>query len=532
MDAKEKFAKESKAKEAAKVASQNALIDFKAYLLRLFGCTYHAWRRALDMDGTMNIRRVGLFESCRQLNWKGDVRALWKALDYNGSGSSTLEELDPNCAQLLAQFRVWALSTFGNKPSVPLWKALDRRSRRRLTCQQFAQELFRQGFDLKPKTLAKWLDWQPKRYLTEEDLQFLDVWRPPSYLVAKPSFEGANEIRRLMLKKYGNYVKAWRNCMDKDNSNNCNWHEFVAATKTLRFTGDIAGAWLALDEDVSGSISLGEIDKAANGILIQFKEWAIEEFGGVRSAFKTISTHIAGGEKKKESSDLSYKEFRLTLREFGFPGDANLLFDNLDQQGERRLGHKDVIFLDSWDLAEGPREDEEATVDQSSDNTKSELNYSILLEYGGDGPGPGAYSVSSSYSATARQRGAFSFTGRGRHVAWLKPPKGSVGPAYYEPEQAEGANKSVQQTPRKPAWGFGSANRNLLPEEEIENKDPRRPPAAGAQGLPGPGSYDPRAAMQGPQFSMGHRWGVKVHPLQTASGAGHATARQRSKSCW
>lgn len=40
----------------------------------------------------MCLQKVELFKACRQLNWKGDVRALWRALDFDNSGSTTLEE--------------------------------------------------------------------------------------------------------------------------------------------------------------------------------------------------------------------------------------------------------------------------------------------------------------------------------------------------------------------------------------------------------------------------------------------------------
>merc|ERR1719382_1353824 len=47
----------------------------------------------------------------------------------------------------------------------------------------------------------------------------------------------------------------------------------------------LAGAWLALDQDLSGFISLMEIDPVAHVTLVKFKNWADKEFGGVRSAF-------------------------------------------------------------------------------------------------------------------------------------------------------------------------------------------------------------------------------------------------------
>lgn len=525
--AKERFMKESHAKAAAKLANQTALVDFKIFLRRTFGSTFHAWRRALDIDGTMILQKNELFKTCRQLNWKGDVRALWKALDYDNSGCTTLEELDPQCAQLLAQFRDWAIHMFGNKPAAELWKALDLRDRRKLTGNQFIHELRRLGFNTRPKTLTKWLDWQPKRYLTQDDLfGILDKWKPPAWLVAEPNFEAAEELKRLLRNKYSNYLKAWRSVMDKDNSNNCNWHEFIAAAKTLRFHGDIAGAWLALDEDVSGSISLGEIDTGAQDLLMEFKQWAIEEFGSVRSAFQTMDVD--------NSKELNYKEFRLAMREYSYSGDAGQLFRCLDQSGEGRLSYKEVMFLDAWDipdLQDMPQasDDADASFDQSTKPTKD--NITLLLDYKGEGPGPGAYSVPSCFGAapmmpTARHGGAFSFAGRGKgHDSWWRSSvvkaHDSVGPTHYDPLPEGLGKESGPSRQSKPAWTFGSTSR------ECSTISRAPTPREGGRS-PGPGAYEAKSGFQGPQFSMGHRWGVTVHPLQRPPNGGVGGTRRRA----
>ena len=49
---------------------------------------------------------------------------------------------------------------------------------------------------------------------------------------------------------------------------------------------EVPGAWRALDHDLSGYITLAEIEPEACQNLIAFKGWSDEEFGGVRNAFK------------------------------------------------------------------------------------------------------------------------------------------------------------------------------------------------------------------------------------------------------
>jgi len=491
--------RESMRKSAARQWAQMMLKNFKAFLARGFGPTYHAWRRVLDPDGSMTLPRATLFKICRNLNWKGDVRALWRALDFDNSGSTTLEELDPHCAQLLAQFKDWAERTFGPKPAVAMWKELSKRRLRKLTYLQFAQECQVRGFERKLKTLAAWLDWHGKKYIEEDDLRFLDGWRTPPWLVAQPNPEAAEQFRRHLKHKYGHYLRAWRTVMDRDGSNCCNWHEFVDAAKQMKFHGDVAGAWLAMDDDLSGFVSIKEIDEPTHNALAEFKTWATEEFGGVGVAFKVLD--------KDHSSELTYKEFRFAVRSYGFTGDLQKLFETLDQDRTGCLQGKELAFLDRWNVqgqeldgrvveGEEAEQDVDTLADQAADR-------SSLPDYITLGPGPGAYDVQSTFapvssSPGARHGGAFSFTGR-RKLGWLRVAK-SVGPAYYDLTPVVAAT----QEKRKPSWSFGSQNRSVMtPREETAS--------------PGPGAYEARTSFHGPKFTLGNRRGVSMHPLQRAS---------------
>lgn len=504
LSAKQRFMKERHAKAVAKLACQRARTDFKDFLQRQFGYLYHAWRRVLDQDGTMCLQKVELFKACRQLNWKGDVRALWRALDFDNSGSTTLEELDPLTAQLLAQLWEWAVAMFGAKPSASLWAAIDRRRSRKLSYQSFVQEMSQLGFKGRLKTVTRWLDWDAKRHVTEEDLRFFDRWKPPKWLVAKPNPEAAEVLKTLLKQRYGHHLKAWRSAMDKDNSNSCNWHEFVHAAQVVRFSGDIAGAWLHFDQTVCGSITFEDLDPGFHAVLMQFKQWCIDEFGGVRAAFKTIDTD--------GSNELTYKEFRLALREYGFPGDAAKLFASLDQSNEKRLQYKEIQFLDSWDLPSecGTTADEALEVESSTEPTRGEATMSTLLDYRTPNPGPGAYELAPCFGATpmtqtARHAGSWSFRGRGdRPPCWLTSAV-TVGPAHYAPRSARDQENPERR--RAPCWAQGRSERFQGGPFDVPTD---------ALSSPGPGAYETKAA-QGPQFSMGHRWLVTLHPTQRAT---------------
>ncbi|CAJ1353569.1 unnamed protein product [Effrenium voratum] len=493
-EAKKKAAADQKVRVAARRNRQQALIDFKSYIRRHFGESYHAWRRALDVDGTMNLQRPELFKVCRTLGWRGDVRLLWQALDVDGAGTCSLQELDPRCARQLAKFRRWAEGKFGSKPAQALWKALDRHGKFRLSLEAFCQNCRRLGLDSSEqqvKEIAVWLDWEEKKTITLDDLLFLDIWKPPAYLVAEPNPEAAVEIRRLLHEKHGHPLRAWR-LMDKDNSNTCNWYEFLSAVKAVSFEGDAAGAWMALDEDLSGAISLAEIDANANSMLIQLKQWADQEFGGVRAAFRVLD--------KDKSGELSMSEFRTAVLIFGFAGEEVTLFRCLDVNGQGRLQLHEVHFLDDWEVP-NPADLEAPELPERSASRLSRLSRlsrssrrpesQSIVEYSTLGPGPGSYSIASTFAPRAqmpthRHRGASTFRPRPEVTFLGKLKKGGAGPSSPAPVAK-----------RVPAWGFGTT-----PREKAEPTSP------------GPGSYEGRAGTpRGPKFTLGTRRTAKMHPL-------------------
>lgn len=510
-EAKGRSKREAGAKAMAKAASRLALQDFKAFLKRSFASLYHAWRKVLDVDGTMSLQKAELFKACRQLNWKGDVRALWRALDFDSSGATSIDELDPQTAQTLAYFKDWADTSFGLKPSAAMWKNIDPRHRGKLTHQQFIHECQSHGFDRKLKQITSWLDWQGKQCVTEADLKFLDIWRPPPWILAKPNLEAANFFKRQMLKRFQCYLKGWRMLLDQDNSNCCSWHEFVRAAQALKFNGDVPGAWLALDADMSGSISLKEIDADVHDTLMNFKSWAVEEFGGVRNAFEAMDSD--------RSNELSFVEFRRALRNFGFPGGlprVSSLFNCLDMQGEKLLQVKEIDFLDDWELPHEARSSIMELSESVLDSTEIKESQSILLDYVTDNPGPGAYEVRSGLGSTPgmpmiRHGGAFSMRRRGGDIpTWMTANQGSttLGPGQYTLD-----DKASAMRRRKPAWGFPSTPRPAMPASSAASGLRERRSATPS---PGPGTYEAKSAFEGPKFSMGSRWGLRVHPRQQA----------------
>jgi len=329
--------------------------NFKTFLKKKFGNLIRAWRQGLSPHDNMTLPKGQFLKAASKLGFAKESKDLWKALDKDDSGFASIDELDPKNAETLAHFKVWVTKHFGGVKNA--FKAIDNDNTKYITSSEFEKALKKFKFSRPTKLLFGNLDKTGNGKLDLDDLLFLDTWNPLEFLLAQPNYAARDDVRRLLLVKTGRYMKAWRHLLDKDATNRCNWDEFREACAALQFRGDTAGAWRAFDSDLSGYISLAEIDQESSQVLSKFRKWANNEFGTVRTMFQVFD---ADG-----SNNLSFQEFRANCRVYGYELSTKILFSALDVDGEGLLSLKEVDFLDEWDLGD---EDEQGKDDASFAN--------------------------------------------------------------------------------------------------------------------------------------------------------------------
>lgn len=509
------FAKRNTAKERKAMAQ--ALSEFKLFLKRKFGNFVRAWRRVLSHDGTLSLKQNELWKACAAIGWMGDVRCLWQAFDKDGSGDVSIEELDPKGAEILAHFNKFIQDKFGDTKKA--FQALDKYNMKKVRKEEFLASVRFHGFQYPAKTLFQALDYMGHKYIITDDLFFLDKWNPPAFLVAQKNMQAAEDLKELLLRHHKNFLKAWRHCLDPDGSNRCNWGEFEAACQKIGFTGDVAGAWRALDDDLSGFITLHEIHPPSSMTLGCFKSWADEEFGGVRSAFGVFDND--------GSNEVSFREFKRACRAYGFNYDVKTVFQALDVERNGVLSLDEVTFLDDWDFAEPEQLDEEAHHDEVLTKFMSgsgPAHSSDTTAYVTDGPGPAAYTLKSTIGVgplvpTLKFSGAYSF--RRRPQTQQLPGIMRDAHTYPGPNQYNDKFSAKHVSISKPTWSFGTAPRHSN-GKSVKCDD-----------FPGPGTYAPNndAGLRGrggPAARISPRRPLRVHPLYfndrslrpyTASGA-------------
>lgn len=497
--AKAKSGKELAKKQKETMKIHQTFHQFKTFLKTKYNSFLRAWLGALDMDGSMSVPKSELFKACSEMHWNGDVRALWRAMDKDDSGVTSLEELDITSAAQLALFKEFIDKKFGSSRNA--FGAFDRFNAKKLKQAEFIGMCKGHGFTGKfTKWLFQGMDRANRKFITQEDMHFLDRWKPPSYLTCQPNQEAAEAFKALLLRVYDSSLKGWTQCLDRDSSNRVNWQEFEAAAKKIRFSGDVAGAWRFLDIDMSGFISLHELDPDASETLLGFKRWADEEFGGVRSAFSVMDSD--------GSNEITLKEFRRACRSYGFEGNCRRLFDCFDSDKQGLLTIDEIVFLDDWDVAldDMPEIPLAELPDSTEDVSRSQSGEIVdLWRYGTIGPGPAGYDLPETMGATpslpmVHHSGAFSFAKNSKRPSdpFVDVKKEAAIPSSVAYEVQHAVDRLAI---RKPTWLFPIQPRRSNSHKQKASK------------TPGPGAYMSHGEMgEGPHWALVPRRTRKVHP--------------------
>lgn len=313
------------------------VMHFHAFLKQKYPTSMGAWRHAIDVKGSMKVRKVDFIKAIRDGGYRGDLQLVWSGLDQSGRDLFAIEEFDLQTAQLVARFKSWASEMFGSVAQA--LSAFDTSKAGKITESTFLKACSSHGYKA-PKDLFPNLDWKGLGSIVEPDVFFLDSWNAPSILTAESSPKAADDFRRCLRNNAGSYLRAWRTCFDHSGLNRIAWDEFKVGATCVRFKGNLAGAWNALSAGRS-LLTLDRIDLESSEFVSKFKKWADREFGGVKPAFHIFDADISGG--------LSYSEFRQALLQYGYDGPKmRTLFEALDLQGDGVISWRDIAFMEEW----------------------------------------------------------------------------------------------------------------------------------------------------------------------------------------
>lgn len=353
-------------KQRLKRGQAEALEEFVRKVRKANGGSFiRGWRRVLDTNGNLSISKTELLKGCQKIAYSGDVVALWKAMDVDDDGIVQLEEVDVQLALVLASFKKWASLDESGSCVAKLVQlgSLTKRQSSKWDQEGFTTALRLANFPGCPGSGAT--DKQTAAMLYEafdvgnigsftvQDIAFLDRWGPTSWLSADPSVEGKERFMKALKSRYPNLIVAWRKLLDRDNSNKVSYKEFLEACRVLKMDNP-ASIWRVLDDDSSGFISLNEIDQEAADTLLNFKQWAEGTFGTITHMFHVFD--------KPKVGKVGFPVFRRALRNFGYKGDACVLFQSLKPNSSGKSSKKgvsrheltlqDLLYLSTWECGD------------------------------------------------------------------------------------------------------------------------------------------------------------------------------------
>ncbi|CAK0850769.1 unnamed protein product, partial [Prorocentrum cordatum] len=322
------------------------------------GSFIRGWRRFMDHSGNLCVSKVSLLKGCRKVAFAGDSVALWKGLDLDDSGAIELHEVEPGLALALARFKRWAVPKLGGCTEAvqKLGESMglgQRGAALKLSVDDLAASLRSSGFPGVPglpdraaaALLHEAFDLRGVGSINGQDAAFLERWDPAPWLWTDPDEVQKDHFISLLRQRYGSLLVAWRR-IDGRVSNRVSYKEFTDACKAHRFQSlNVTGIWAALDTQISGFISLRDLDKESADVLMRFKDWAEGVFGNLQFAFKVMD--------EKKANALSYARFRKALQDYGYRGDAKVLFESLKPGGgdqrrrDVRLTLEDLMYLSS-----------------------------------------------------------------------------------------------------------------------------------------------------------------------------------------
>jgi len=340
-------------------------IAFLKLLLKQHGTVLSAWK-AIDENQDGKISYNEFLRASRHVGVTDPARKIFFSMDLRRSGFISVEELEPEVGHLLSSLAQAVGRAYGctadawqirfNPRGFPRISAADFIG----ACKDFqfpgdsamvafqelctdkASGISRQEFGFLDRWITDTMPAAPKRPMVTPKAASEPVLPNLTPLQMKPK-QGRKDFKDLLLKSYKNFVRAWREGLDRDRNGRLDQKEFTRAVKDLGFAGNSRELWEELDLNGNGWVSLWELDEATAVLLQEFKASAEAAYGSLQMAWQEAMD-------TRDNDRVKILDFKEGCKLLGYKGDANKMFALLDTDEIRYLEWATVEWLATVDL--------------------------------------------------------------------------------------------------------------------------------------------------------------------------------------
>ncbi|CAE7296462.1 unnamed protein product [Symbiodinium sp. CCMP2456] len=245
----------------------------------------------MDVNSDGRLSYFEFLRACKHMQMQ-NARAVWSALGR--SGFVSLQELDPLLAQQLGSLAAKLWTLFGSLEEA--WRnCFNPTSRLRISRDDFVQACESFRFRHGEVCFAELCSEKARSGMSRKEFGFLHTWlgRGPDRGFIDPPPSRWEQER-------SNFVRAWREGLDRDHNHKLDYHEFSTAVKDVGYPGNLRELWEELDLNENGFVSLWELDEPTAELLKAFVDLALAFSGNWRS-FWTELLDIRGDDRVRLS---------------------------------------------------------------------------------------------------------------------------------------------------------------------------------------------------------------------------------------